>query len=133
MGKKWIRIIMLCCVLAALLSVTVLAEESGTCGTELIWTLNDAGILTISGTGPMTSYEEGKAPWYASRRSIKEITIESGVTTIGNYAFQGCISVECHSSKQRYQYGELFFLRMQFVTGGYTFCQFGCNSLVCIL
>ena len=94
MGRKWIRIIMLCCVLAALLSVTVLAEESGTCGTELIWTLNDAGILTISGTGPMTSYEEGKAPWYASRRSIQEIKIESGVTTIGNYAFQGCISVE---------------------------------------
>ena len=31
--------------------------DSGTCGDNLTWTLDDAGTLTISGTGKMTSHE----------------------------------------------------------------------------
>lgn len=30
--------------------------NNGTCGENLIWTLDDAGTLTISSTGPMTDY-----------------------------------------------------------------------------
>ena len=34
-------------------SLTASAAESGTCGENLTWTLDDEGTLTISGTGAM--------------------------------------------------------------------------------
>lgn len=33
--------------------------HSGTCGEDLVWTLDDAGTLTISGTGEMEEKEYG--------------------------------------------------------------------------
>ena len=62
--------------------------DSGTCGANLTWTLDDAGTLTISGTGAMEDYErygENTAPWYG--RNIKTAILEKGVLTIGNSAF----------------------------------------------
>ena len=63
-------------------------QATGTCGDNLTWTLND-GTLRISGTGPMYDYVSTTCPWsgsmYAS--SVKHVVVESGVTTIGNYAF----------------------------------------------
>ena len=48
------------------------------------------GTLTISGTGAMDSYgPEGKAPWSVDGYKIKNVVIEDGVTTIGDYAFAG--------------------------------------------
>ena len=70
---------------------------SGTCGENLTWTL-ESGVLTISGTGPMTNWYWGnsqkRAPWYSSRSSIKSVVIEDGVTNIGEYAFYDCTSLE---------------------------------------
>ncbi|MBR3187380.1 MAG: hypothetical protein IKF59_05000 [Lachnospiraceae bacterium] len=37
---------------------------SGKCGTNLTWTLNDQGTLTISGTGKMNNYNYQGSPWY---------------------------------------------------------------------
>ena len=66
-------------------------DYSGTCGTNLTWTLSDDGVLTISGTGSMTSYSTSNlAPWNSYKNSITSLVVESGVTTIGNYAFYGC-------------------------------------------
>ena len=46
------------------------------------------GTLTISGTGAMLNYiATNSAPWYSSRNSITGVTIEEGVTSIGNNAF----------------------------------------------
>ena len=68
---------------------------SGTCGTNVTWALDDAGVLTISGTGAMTSFSDtSSVPWYSSYRStIKKVVIESGVTSIGQYAFQDCTAL----------------------------------------
>ena len=67
---------------------------SGTCGENLTWTLTDDGVLTISGTGAMTDYTStSNAPWYSKRTDIKSAVIESGVTSIGNYAFYNCSSL----------------------------------------
>ena len=64
---------------------------SGTCGTNLIWTLDDEGVLTISGTGAMASYTfPSPAPWDNLADSITAVVIEDGVTSIGNCAFTGC-------------------------------------------
>ena len=61
----------------------------GTCGTNLIWELSN-GTLTISGTGTMNDYTDGKSPWSSYRSQIKTVLIENGATSIGNYAFGGC-------------------------------------------
>jgi len=69
--------------------------ESGTCGTNLTWTLDDEGTLTISGTGAMKSYSSSSsAPWYSYRNSIKSVSIADGVTSIGSGVFSGCTSLE---------------------------------------
>ncbi len=66
----------------------------GTCGTRLNWTLYADGELVISGTGDMTNWSSSSdAPWYSMREKIKSITVESGVTSIGKYAFYNCSQV----------------------------------------
>ncbi|MBQ7646069.1 MAG: leucine-rich repeat domain-containing protein, partial [Clostridia bacterium] len=72
------------------------ASESGMCGENLIWTLDDEGTLTISGIGEMEDYDYWdyiNAPWYSDREFIKKVVIESGVTSIGRDAFYGCTSL----------------------------------------
>ena len=69
----------------------VFSAPTGTCGTDLIWVLDDQGTLTISGTGAMQDWtSSGNVPWYNYRRSIKKVVINSGVTSIGTYAFYDC-------------------------------------------
>ena len=67
--------------------------HSGTWGV-LEWTLDDAGTLTISGEGPMNgfSYYSSEA-WRSYRTDIKEVILNSGVTSIGMYAFYTCSSL----------------------------------------
>ena len=66
--------------------------SSGECGTNLFYTLNDAGVLNISGTGDMRT-SESEVPWETHRDSIKSVVIESGVTSIGDYAFSSCAAL----------------------------------------
>ena len=65
---------------------------SGRCGTNLSWYLYSNGELVISGWGPMDDYKYNTMPWNIAdnRSNIKTITIEHGVTSIGNYAFAAC-------------------------------------------
>ncbi len=61
---------------------------SGTCGTNLTWTLDDTGTLTISGSGFMTDYTySSKSPWYSYRSSISKVVITDGIYSVGSYAF----------------------------------------------
>ena len=66
----------------------------GSCGSNLTFVLSPDGELVIEGTGEMNNYEQENSPWYNYRESIKAITIEEGVTSIGSYAFQGCNKIE---------------------------------------
>lgn len=69
--------------------------ESGTCGKEgdnLKWTLDDDGILIISGTGNMRDYGDNDQPW--KDLDVKKVVIASGVTSIGIYAFKYCRKLE---------------------------------------
>ena len=76
--------------IALLMGLSANAEESGTCGPNLTWHLTDNGVLTISGKGEMNDYSNNnRAPW--GKYNIKQIIIGDGVTTIGRYAFAGCI------------------------------------------
>lgn len=68
-----------------------IGATSGTCGTNLTWALRDDGTLTISGTGSMTNYNySAAAPWEQKKSAVKNLVIESGVTSVGSYALSGC-------------------------------------------
>ena len=89
--------LVLCCALALLPNVAVLAEEpetAGECGEALTWKLDENGVLTVSGSGKMTDYKPGSAPWSALLASVKSIVLEEGVESVGNYAFASCNQAE---------------------------------------
>lgn len=73
--------------------VVMAAETSGTCGDNIIWTLNGT-TLTISGSGVIQDYQEfSLAPWNEYADSIYAVVVEDGVTRIGNFAFFGLTKV----------------------------------------
>lgn len=99
----------LLCILLALLMVMMflpvgaLADTySGSCGENVTWSLDtDTGELIISGNGAMNDYERvygvhsyPTAPWGVYYSLIKEVIINPGVTSIGDYAFHGCDMIE---------------------------------------
>ncbi len=96
-GKKGSLVLALALALVCLLAAgAAWAEETGTCGANLRWTLSDQGTLKITGTGPMTDYAfyDGyssgtQSPWVSSGASffISRIEIGEGVTSVGSYAF----------------------------------------------
>ncbi len=64
---------------------------SGTCGNRLTWELSCDSVLTISGTGAMTSYSSDTiVPWSSYRTSIASVVVGEGITRIANYSFQAC-------------------------------------------
>lgn len=66
--------------------------SSGMCGETVYWDINDDGVLKISGSGDMTDYTaESGAPWQNEIASILEVEVETGITSIGNYAFSNCV------------------------------------------
>ena len=76
--------------------ITKAAVDYGSCGENLTWELDDDGVLTISGTGSMTDYNQSynnRAPWYRHRSLIETVVIQHGVTSIGNNAFYDCSSL----------------------------------------
>ena len=78
---------------------------SGSCGENLTWTLDENGVLTISGTGAMADYDayswtlnntvvSNNAPWYSKYiEQIIAVVIEPGVTSIGEAAFWSCTAL----------------------------------------
>ena len=70
------------------------AIDSGDCGDNLTWRLDNNGLLTISGTGAMTNYSvDDSAPWFSQRDKIRSVVIEEGTTNIGDYAFRACVNL----------------------------------------
>ena len=69
------------------------AEISGTCGKDLIWSLEN-GVLTISGTGEMNNYDTlFVPPWNLYSHLVQRIVVDDGVTSIGDRAFYGMNSL----------------------------------------
>ena len=69
----------------------------GKCGDGLTWDLDDAGTLTIRGSGPMYNFyyeDEYTAPWQEEAGSIVRLVIEPGVTSIGKRTFMNLYALE---------------------------------------
>ncbi len=127
-AMKRIFCILLCILFLGLVPAAA-AEETGICGDNLSWTVDD-GVLTISGHGEMYWYDMGSAPWYPLRQSIRRAVVEEGVTglsyccffyltelrevslpgtlgSIGGMAFYGCRSLpEVQLPAEVYEIGE---------------------------
>ena len=103
MKKRLLSFVLAVLMIASLLPATALAADSdivasGTCGAEgdgsnLTWTLDSEGVLTISGSGDMYDYRASSiVPWYYRSR-VKSAVIAEGVTSIGDCAFYWCESL----------------------------------------
>ena len=61
----------------------------GNCNENIRWELSDDGILKIIGKGNMPDYSMGTAPWASYSSDIKQVYIDTLITSVGNYAFYG--------------------------------------------
>lgn len=95
------RVITLCISILFVFSVVFIfipiseaaAVGSGSCGSDLSWSLDSNGVLTISGTGLMNDYDYSNiAPWKEAGE-IKTLIVLPGVTSLGEYAFYECESL----------------------------------------
>ncbi len=64
--------------------------QTGSCGDHLNWKLSDEGLLTITGTGEMTSKFNGSR----TKLAIVNVVINEGATSICEMAFSGCKNMQ---------------------------------------
>ena len=67
---------------------------SGSCGGSATWSLSKENgqytALTIGGSGAMSDYNGSNTPW---DNDLTSVTVGSGITSIGNNAFNGCTAL----------------------------------------
>ena len=91
--RKRILSLLLVIIMTISLGTTVLADDnaivnSGTCGENLTWTLDSAGLLTISGTGEMWDSA------FSYNKDIKLVRLPDAITQIPYKAFSGCTNLK---------------------------------------
>lgn len=121
-------------------TVTVLREY---CGPNAYWTYDKSTCeLTISGEGKIQDFsgdDEIFTPWAEVMKSIKKLTVNEGITHLGNYSFLRASSLTqvslpstlesigiqafCHCEKLK----DLTIKSTSYTLGSYAF--FNCNSL----
>lgn len=63
-----VSVIILCVGISA---STVASGECGADGNNLTWTLDSAGVLTVSGNGEMADFSFSGQPWYSNAKKLK--------------------------------------------------------------
>lgn len=95
--KKWISLLLAAVLVLCMCPQAVQAVPTGQIvasgdisddDSSVTWTLDDTGLLTISGTGWMEEYFYPNPPWYGL--PIDRVVIEPGVANIAVGAFQDC-------------------------------------------
>ena len=93
MKKGTVSLLLVFCAFVIVFSGKAFAAF-GRCGDDLIWNLDNNGVMTISGTGNMYNYSESE-PLIPDFATANKIIIEDGVTSIGSYAFSDCKDIVC--------------------------------------
>lgn len=91
-GMRWILLVLIAGIM--FFATSAMADSTGTCGDDLTWSLDNNGVLTISGTGDMTVYSYREVPWYSNRNDIQSVIVESGVNSLSIYAFRDCTALK---------------------------------------
>lgn len=116
MKKRFVSLLLAISMIFSLMpvsAVTAFAEDEnsgavkiiakGNCGADeggenLKWTLDNNGVLTISGSGAMKDYPRyvnQRPDWYLNHKdSIRSVVLDNRITHIGNYAFDKCTNIE---------------------------------------
>ena len=69
-------------------------DDSGSCGDDVTYSFNGTtGEMVISGTGPMTVFSSGTAPWKNYKADITSVVVEDGVTSVSQYSFGQCTNL----------------------------------------
>jgi len=68
------------------------ADADSYCGPKLKFAVSTDNVLTISGEGPMSEYDEGEFPWKDKVGTIVGVKLPYGIKTISSYAFEGISS-----------------------------------------
>ena len=98
MMKNLCKALLLCALLSAAilllpgpaaLAQTVGSGSIGADGDNVTWTLDDTGLLTISGEGAIKNFYQYNAP-FSGMEGVRTAVIENGVSHIGNYLFSEC-------------------------------------------
>ena len=99
--KKILSVLLAFCMVIALTPLSARADNSGSCGKNAYWTLDDEGTLTISGTGATDScysfvYNQAVnvAPWIDYMDDIRRVVIEEGITELGEWSFMPAHNLE---------------------------------------
>lgn len=73
--------------------------------TNLTYTFDSDGVLTISGIGKMCDFiTRDRTPWFVYRDDIKKVVIEEGVTSVGERSlgsFENCKEISLPSTIKR--------------------------------
>lgn len=65
----------------------IMIDTSGSCGNFITYRIQ-SDTLSFTGKGEMKNYAQySSIPWRSSARSIRTITIEDGIESIGDYVF----------------------------------------------
>ena len=100
--KQIARILLAMALLMCIFTLSTEAQatstvKTGVCGKDgnnVSWTLDNEGVLTISGSGAMKDYTATNAPFNFLGVTVNKVVIEYGVTTIGSWVFSGCRMAE---------------------------------------
>ena len=74
--------------------------KRGECGWSVNFTLDENGVLTISGNGHMRDFEWDSnaqaydTPWWDERETISLVRFQNGATSIGDNAFYDCVRLK---------------------------------------
>ena len=85
-ANKILSIILAILMVISIIPITASAASEGKAGDSIYWSIKN-GVLYFSGSGEMYSYTSSNAPWRYYKDSIKEISLNDRITTIGEYAF----------------------------------------------
>ena len=86
--KRKITILTIAFLSSMLMYANAFAAAAGRCGDSIIWTLDDSGNLTLSGSGEMWNNGYDDSPF--KDYEIRKATVKYGITSIGESAFLGC-------------------------------------------
>lgn len=91
MKKGCIMFILLLCMAVFFAFGAEAATDSGTFGNGFSWSLDEEGLLTITGSGKMPKFQSAAdAPWKDYRSDILDIELDNRITSISFRAFDSC-------------------------------------------
>ncbi len=84
--KKTVILLMVLLLLAGSAAAGVSVTAAGRCGANATWHISGT-VLWVRGSGEMTDYQAGSAPWYAFRDTVTEIRVRGSMTRVGSWSF----------------------------------------------